>query len=213
MREEEDAIVARAKRKAGVAGGLMLLTGFFILSNVGVNAVLSQLANAQIGPPPGPGNDAAFRAGQMIGLVCMQVVIYAHGFDLVRLHRGPATFRRSVSGIGKTMPKKAEFTIITPRTTDAKEITRRECDRLAATLYRPVSKTSFAVVSFYELRAASIIARIPVRIAAGSVGQASISRAKSGHFSTSLQSGGIGLACYAWRRNPARKVQQTETTA
>ena len=74
MREEEDAIFARAKRKARVAGGLMLLTGFFILSNVGVNAVLSQMANAQIGPPPGPGNDAAFRAGQTIGLVCMAII-------------------------------------------------------------------------------------------------------------------------------------------
>jgi len=63
MREQEDAIVARAKRKARVAGALMLLTGFFILSNVGVNAVLSQMANAEIGPPPGVGNDAAFRAG------------------------------------------------------------------------------------------------------------------------------------------------------
>ena len=35
-------------------------------------------------------------------------------------------------------------------------------------------------VTFYELRAASIMARIPMRIAAGNVGQASISLATSG---------------------------------
>jgi hypothetical protein len=74
MRDEEDAIVASAKRKARVAGGLMLVTAFFILSNVGVNAILSQLANAQFGPAPGPGNDAAFRAGQIIGLICMAAI-------------------------------------------------------------------------------------------------------------------------------------------
>lgn len=71
----DDDTYASAKRKTAIAGYAMLAAGFFVMLNIGVNAVMSQLAQAQMGlPPMAGGNDAAFRLGQVLGIVCLFTV-------------------------------------------------------------------------------------------------------------------------------------------
>ncbi len=73
--ERDDDLYASARGKTRIAGIAMMAAALFVLLNVAVNAVLSQVAQGQVGAPPvAAQNPAAFRIGQIVGVFCLALI-------------------------------------------------------------------------------------------------------------------------------------------